>query len=110
MISSSDYYTVSMYADIVNNVFIYSYKNAKRKKKDLLPETTLVPQIEILKVYERAITARDFASILSDHISEMVGPDFDETDIHQLCWDLYFEVSGRTKMITIKNIVVVSTN
>ena len=40
----------------------------------------------------------------------MVGPDFDKTDIHQLCWDLYFEVSGRTKMITIKNIVAVSTN
>ena len=110
MISSSVYYTVSMYAynyntDIVNNVFINSYKNAKRKKKDLLPETTLVPQIEILKFYERAITARDFASILSDHISEMVGPDFNETDIHRLCWDLYFEVSGHTKMITINKIV-----
>lgn len=74
------------------NYNFYSFKKNKKKKQVHLPESSLVPQVEILNFYEGVSSFQDFAIVVCDSITKLVDEGFDETRIHQLCWEHYSEV------------------
>ena len=80
--------------DFNNSVFSYfsalsSFRN-KIKQPPSLPETTLVPQNEVLRFYEEVCSPTDFSRLVSRSIAQKTDTRFDERGIHNLCWNVYY--------------------
>ena len=55
-----------------------------------MPETTLVPQNEVLRFYEDVCSSKDFSLLVSQSIAQKTDARFDERGIHHLCWNVYY--------------------
>ncbi len=74
--------------------YFISAKLKKKKKKKQLIELSLVPEVEILKFYEGACSASEFAEVICSYLSQYVEEYSNdmEADIQKLCWKKYSEV------------------
>ena len=60
------------------------------KQPPSLPETTLVPQNEVLRFYEEVCSPKDFALLVSQSIAQKTDARLDERGLHTLCWNVYY--------------------